>query len=85
VCKIKKKSKGKKTKNKLKRKFVQNMLKQLSSNLACRLTYLAGISEANFVDFCIRDLGFYENHIFFLPVNKLTVLHVGFLGHTTVS
>ena len=64
----------------------QNCLEQFSSNLVCRLPYLASTYVANLIPIGegITELHRCENYIFFLPVNILTVWRAGFLGHTTL-
>jgi len=47
----KKKEKNEETKTKIFPLVSQDWLEQFASNLVCRLTYLAGISVANLVEF----------------------------------
>ena len=53
------------------------MDERFALNLVCRLTYLAGISTANLVEFGLKilELHRFENQVSFLPVNILTVYH----------
>ena len=60
-------------------------LERFSSNLECRLPYLADNSVANLVsiELGVTELQRCENPIFFLPISILTAWCANFLGRTT--
>ena len=63
----------------------QKRLRRFPSNLVCGVAYLADTSVVKLVPigYEIMELQRCENHVFFLPVNILTVWRAGFLGRTT--